>query len=319
MPDDARAALQALLAIEDSSLDLVRFKRTYNLTAGVAEALWADLPMRVYGAPGAEMGIARARWDDLLEAVRAALADYHRAEPEREGASEAEITKRISMRKAPALLAALVDALITANGVIRESGLLRLQGHSARRDPRDEALWQRVQPLLDVADGRVPVVHDMVQPLKITQPLLESFLARAARQGRVVKASDKRYFLPETVARFAETVRQLAVGNAQGKFSVAQFRDRTAIGRNAAIEILEYFDRIGLTRRQGEVRIAMRPDLFTKWCPSCFPAGNPAWGAEVLKCHRFLTWHWVDERHSGAQCRNICAIALQASISLRPY
>ena len=258
MPDDARAALQALLAIEDSSLDLVRFKRTYNLTAGVAEALWADLPMRVYGAPGAEMGIARARWDDLLEAVRAALADYHRAEPEREGASEAEITKRISMRKAPALLAALVDALITANGVIRESGLLRLQGHSARRDPRDEALWQRVQPLLDVADGRVPVVHDMVQPLKITQPLLESFLVRAARQGRVVKASDKRYFLPETMARFAEAVRQLAAGNAQGKFSVAEFRDRAAIGRNAAIEILEYFDRIGLTRRQGEVRIVLK-------------------------------------------------------------
>jgi len=37
-------------------------------------------------------------------------------------------------------------------------------------------------------------------------------------------------------------------------FTVQTFRDASGIGRNLAIEMLEYFDRKGLTRRDGNVR-----------------------------------------------------------------
>jgi len=37
-------------------------------------------------------------------------------------------------------------------------------------------------------------------------------------------------------------------------FSVIQFRDASEIGRNLCIEILEYFDKIGFTRRDGNSR-----------------------------------------------------------------
>ena len=39
-----------------------------------------------------------------------------------------------------------------------------------------------------------------------------------------------------------------------GCFSAADFRDHCGIGRNTVIEVLEHFDRAGLTRRQGQVR-----------------------------------------------------------------
>jgi selenocysteine-specific elongation factor len=41
---------------------------------------------------------------------------------------------------------------------------------------------------------------------------------------------------------------------------VKQYRDQTGIGRNLSIEILEYFDRQGVTRRIGDVRQIMRPE-----------------------------------------------------------
>ena len=43
-----------------------------------------------------------------------------------------------------------------------------------------------------------------------------------------------------------------------GVFSVADFRDASGIGRNAVVEILEYFDKVGVTRRHGQVRIVLR-------------------------------------------------------------
>jgi len=40
---------------------------------------------------------------------------------------------------------------------------------------------------------------------------------------------------------------------------VAAFRDAVGLGRKRSIQILEYFDRIGLTRRFGDRR-QVRPD-----------------------------------------------------------
>ncbi|MEQ8662115.1 MAG: SelB C-terminal domain-containing protein, partial [Gammaproteobacteria bacterium] len=100
---------------------------------------------------------------------------------------------------------------------------------------------------------------DMLEPLRLELKPLEAFLARATQAGDVVRVSPRRYFLPASMAFFETVVRDLARAQAGGAFSVADFRDRTGIGRNAVVEILEYFDRIGLTRRDGQVRKLIRP------------------------------------------------------------
>jgi selenocysteine-specific elongation factor len=45
----------------------------------------------------------------------------------------------------------------------------------------------------------------------------------------------------------------------QGTMTVKDFRDRSGIGRNVAIDVLEFFDGKGFTRRQGNERIVVRP------------------------------------------------------------
>jgi len=64
------------------------------------------------------------------------------------------------------------------------------------------------------------------------------------------------YFLPETVTALADIARQLGreAGAMDGYFEAAAFRDRSGIGRNLAIEVLEYLDRIGVTRFAGGKR-----------------------------------------------------------------
>ena len=98
----------------------------------------------------------------------------------------------------------------------------------------------------------------MLASLRLELKPLEAFLQRSAQQGHLVRVSAKRYYLPETVARMEAVVRELAATRPGGTFTVADFRDRTGIGRNAVVEILEYFDRVGLTHRQGEVRKLLR-------------------------------------------------------------
>jgi len=84
------------------------------------------------------------------------------------------------------------------------------------------------------------------------------FLGRAERLGRVARVAENRFFLPETLARLAEIARELAEGSPEGEFTAATFKDRSGVGRNLSIRILEYLDQMGVTRRVGDARVVLR-------------------------------------------------------------
>ena len=44
----------------------------------------------------------------------------------------------------------------------------------------------------------------------------------------------------------------------EGAFTVATFKERCGLGRNVTIQILEYLDKMGATRRTGDTRIVLR-------------------------------------------------------------
>ena len=70
-----------------------------------------------------------------------------------------------------------------------------------------------------------------------------------------MRATDNRFYLRGTLAAFASIAADVARKLPDGRFAAAQVRDRTDIGRGRAIEILECLDRLGITRRIGDLRI----------------------------------------------------------------
>jgi selenocysteine-specific elongation factor len=77
-------------------------------------------------------------------------------------------------------------------------------------------------------------------------------LARAERQGLVIRVSRNRFFLPSFLRDLQGMAADLA--HKEG-LTAATFRDRAGIGRNLTIEVLEYFDRIKFTRRVGDAHV----------------------------------------------------------------
>ncbi len=252
------AALQSALASQPRGVDLVRFARSWNLTSDELDQLLAQQAPVVVDLDGRASGFAPARWQEMLSWLPPALQACHEDAPDRAGANLADMARKLPERVAPALLSMLADELIASAQIERTGAALRLPGHSARRSAADEALWRRVEKLLDVSDLKVPVVHDLAEPLRMNVKLLDAFLQRSVQRGDVVRISDKRYYLPAAVERMQAMVLEVARGRPDGVFSVADFRDHSGMGRNAVVEVLEYFDRLGLTRREGQVRKLLR-------------------------------------------------------------
>jgi len=77
-------------------------------------------------------------------------------------------------------------------------------------------------------------------------------------------------FLPASVKSLERVAEELA-----RKWGMATaFRDRSGIGRNLAIEVLEYFDRIKFTRRVGDAHL-IRGHLIRGQSPRGQPDSEP--------------------------------------------
>jgi selenocysteine-specific elongation factor len=106
----------------------------------------------------------------------------------------------------------------------------------------------------DAERFRPPRLADMAKTLELGEGDLRMLLKLLARLDLVEEVAPDRFFRREAVAEAAEIAGALARASADGQFGAAQLRDRLDTGRKNAIELLEYFDRRGITMRRGDLR-----------------------------------------------------------------
>ena len=115
----------------------------------------------------------------------------------------------------------------------------------------DAALLARLQALLPPAGLRPPIVGDLALQLGLPLPVLQEGLARLVARGLLVRVAPNRFYLPATVAQLEAEARALAAASADGGYDAAAYRDHTGIGRNLTVQVLEFLDRMGVTRFDG--------------------------------------------------------------------
>ena len=123
-----------------------------------------------------------------------------------------------------------------------------------------------MRPLL-AGDGRFrpPRVRDVAAIVSAPEADVRRVLKLFGRMGKVDEVAHDHFFLRETVAEMVGDHRSISRAPApDGQFTAAEFRDRLDNGRKVAIQVLEFFDRHGVTLRRGDLRRMNkhRLDLF---------------------------------------------------------
>jgi len=254
---DPAQALLRILKVE-GLVALPDFSLARNLTSAELDALTDSGAFLRVGTADAPVAITPYRLATLCDDVVAALASSHQAQPDTLGPTRLALLARLRALAPEAALEAALFELAAAGRAINQGGVWHLPEHRPRLAPADERLWQRIRPLLAVKDLRPPRVRELAAALAFEPVAVERLLNRAERLGHVAKVANNRFFLPETLARLAEIAQELAANSPEGTFTAATFKDRSGVGRNLAIQILEYLDRMGATRRQADARIVLR-------------------------------------------------------------
>ena len=254
IPDPAQR-LRALLGLR--GLDVVRLAKHWNHD-GLDSVLPPD-STRVLGCHET-WAFSAAHWAGLQEKLRADLAGFHERFPDELGPDAARARRMFLPALAVAAFAALTDALLAAGTLQRSGPWLHLPTHAIALTREEDVLYQRILPWLAEAAFDPPWVRDLARMSGKDEASMRRLLQKLACQGKLYQVVRDLFYLPESVAQLAVLVQELE--HVSGETRAAEFRDRSGLSRKRAVQVLEFFDRVGYTRR---VRVAHRlrnADMF---------------------------------------------------------
>ena len=185
------------------------------------------------------------------------LATYHEQHQDEPGPGRERLRRMALPMEDDALVLLLIENMRESGVIKSHHGWLHLPDHKAGFTAEQEAIWQKAAPLF----GDEPWwVRDLARETNTDEQVMRQVLRHAAQQGLIVAIVKDRYYRNDRIVAFANLIREL--DQARGSTCAADFRDRLNVGRKLAIQILEYFNRIGFTRRRGNDHLLRDSLLF---------------------------------------------------------
>lgn len=262
-----RDRLAGLLETCEHGVDLRQWQQVFGLAS--VSAFDASLQTLPHRRLAGDFIIGEPAWQHLRRTVLETLGAYHQNATDEIGPDAARLRRLARLRMDDAHWRLLLDALVKEGSVAQSGAFVHLPEHGSQLAARDETLLQRLTPHLMEAGAQGAWVRDLAEHLGEPAANLRPAMARLARSGHLYQVVKDLYLDAATAARLAALVRRLALADTEAAkatdvqrasnplpiLKVAEFRDASGLGRKRAVQMLEFFDRIGLCRRVGDTHV----------------------------------------------------------------
>jgi selenocysteine-specific elongation factor len=234
-----------------------------RLTGMQAPVLGLPSDTRVVELPGGNdaLLITDASWQALAARLTTTLKQYHERSPDELGPDGSRFRRIAAPLVDDVLWRALVDDAAARGEIVRRGPWLHLPDHAVTLDDADRALAAVLLPALKAGRFDPPWVRDLANAHGVSEDRVRQLLRKLARQGELFQVVRDLFYHHEVIRELALIAGSEAQKNA-GTVAAAPFRDVTGLGRKRAIQLLEFFDRVGYTRFHRGLHL-MRTD--TRW------------------------------------------------------
>jgi len=232
-------------------------RRPLNKTTAPAGALWVC----AHGGQAPSHLILQSHWEKLASHTLHTLADFHERWPDEAGLDTARLRRMAWPTLPEPLWLALRDSLLDKKNLARNGPWLHLPNHAVALTPEETAVAASLLPMLDAGRFDPPWVRDMASNLNLDEQTVRLTLLKLLKSGEVYQVVRDLFYHRK---RIVELARLLHVACGDTGVVAAEFRDLTGLGRKRAIQILEFFNRAGYTRRLQDRHI-LRKDGADFW------------------------------------------------------
>jgi len=196
-------------------------------------------------------------WSRLVTKITSAIKLHHEELPQLQtGLSEQELRERMEREtKAHIPDEAFRGALrkLADDQVLREvESTYALSEHSASLGESDEAALAGIHAQYADNPMTPPFTENVYKGSGLPKQVVRDYLERLLAEGELIRINREFMFLKSAV----EEAIKLSLGHIdkKGEMTVSEFRDLVGTSRKYAIPLLNYFDNMGYTQRDGDVR-----------------------------------------------------------------
>jgi selenocysteine-specific elongation factor len=180
----------------------------------------------------------------VVERLTAALQEFHKQNPLLPGMPRASAP-------APAFL--VEAALASSHAIVADGEILRLRSFQPRLQAEEDAAAARMEALFRDAGLAVPALPEVLAQSGLDANRARTLLQLLLRNGSLVKVAPELIYHREAV----QSLKQMLAARKGQRFGVAEFKNWTGVSRKYAIPLLEFLDRLRLTRREGDTRLIL--------------------------------------------------------------
>ncbi len=148
---------------------------------------------------------------------------------------------------------AVVDGLVENGILIRKNSDVSLVGYESKLKPKDQEILQQIEHAFKQKGFASPIEEELRQKVGLNPKEFKNLMYNLFERGTLVRLSDKVVYHREAVEKARRIVLQYL--EKYPSITVAELRDILQLSRKYATAILEYFDKIGLTKRDKDVHI----------------------------------------------------------------
>jgi selenocysteine-specific elongation factor len=208
---------------------------------------------RIVDAAGERFVFLKPQWLALCERAVGALRTFHAEHPDEPGIDRGRL-RRMTLPTLPdAAWRGLIDDLVQRQAVQRSGHWLHLPEHRITWDGRELEFAEQLRSALAAGRFDPPWVRDLARSVRAPDDEVRAVLRKCVVQGGVYQIVHDLYYHRDCVRELARMVKGIV--DARGTMEAADFRDAIGIGRKRSIQILEFFDRVGYTRRTRNARV----------------------------------------------------------------
>jgi selenocysteine-specific elongation factor len=186
--------------------------------------------------------------------IRSSVAQFHSTNPLAPGIAKEDLRARAAKEFAPEIFQAALDGLVRAGELAAAGELVKRAGHSVKLADDEDRARREIEAAFAKAGLAVPATADVLAKLGIDLKRAQGVLQILLREKILVRLTEDLVFHANVLAELKRTIG--AYKQKRGvRIGVPDFKELTGVSRKYAIPLLEYLDRNGVTRREGDVRV----------------------------------------------------------------
>ena len=190
--------------------------------------------------------IHKKKYEEVLEKLKKLLVEYHNRFKLKVGIPKIEVLSKFKLSQKETL--ELLDLFIANNEIRLEGNLVAEKDFVVNYDKKQLAEKERIEKALLEGGFTPPTIKDLTNGEKTKVEILESLI-----DNTIVRLDADLVLHANVLKEAIQKVENHFSANEQ--MGLAEFRDMTGSSRKYSMAILEYIDKLGITRRVENYRV----------------------------------------------------------------